>query len=564
MTRGIDKVIWPLSMPNYRLSAKVKRARHALALDDERDTFHPLLWEEEKEPEPPPGEQPRLQQVWFAGVHSDVGGGYPDDGLAYVSLDWMVKEAQAAGLRFVPHVLEEFDAARNPYGPIHNPRQGLGGYYRYQPRKISARLVPPDPRTRVMQDPDRGEQGFLVTARIHHSVLDRIRFGGDHYAPIVLPDRFDVVDSSGAIVQSAPGGASGLHPGERQEWVWNDVWRRRITYFATVLASANLAAFPLYQAKWPPSVCEGPFCALSPLFQAVTAVLPRFLEGWVEAYAAAPGWFVLNAIALAALILRSSALQRRIEDGMREQWEQCLGLRTGAPPRTVAGRNADLPANWIYRLRASPAYQRILQALKWRLLPYGFGAVTLVGAIALGAIVIWFLAARIGVVIAERSGSICTLDAQPARTERFSTADPCWPAGIRVEAGRRYTIEIEVSTGWSDAGLVATDPTGFGNERFAWPGRWLAVLSRRSLHDRWFQPLLRIREDGGGVQLQALDFCGRCADPQRRRFSLEFVAEVSGEVQITVNDAVLGLWLTGGFYADNRGDAEVRVTPVLP
>ena len=69
-------------MPNYGLSEKVKRARHALALDDERDTFHPLLWDEQHEYrliQAGTVKADRLQQVWFAGMHSDVGGGYPDD-----------------------------------------------------------------------------------------------------------------------------------------------------------------------------------------------------------------------------------------------------------------------------------------------------------------------------------------------------------------------------------------------------------------------------------------------------------------------------------------------------
>jgi uncharacterized protein (DUF2235 family) len=52
ITRGIDDWIWPLSMPNYQLSPRVKRGRHALALDDERDTFHPLIWDERGETDP--------------------------------------------------------------------------------------------------------------------------------------------------------------------------------------------------------------------------------------------------------------------------------------------------------------------------------------------------------------------------------------------------------------------------------------------------------------------------------------------------------------------------------
>ncbi len=46
LTRAIDNWIFPLSMPDYKLHAKVQCARHALALDDERDAFQPLLWDE--------------------------------------------------------------------------------------------------------------------------------------------------------------------------------------------------------------------------------------------------------------------------------------------------------------------------------------------------------------------------------------------------------------------------------------------------------------------------------------------------------------------------------------
>ena len=50
LTQGIDRWFWPLSMPELELSPKVKRACHVLALDDERNTFHPVLWDEEHEP----------------------------------------------------------------------------------------------------------------------------------------------------------------------------------------------------------------------------------------------------------------------------------------------------------------------------------------------------------------------------------------------------------------------------------------------------------------------------------------------------------------------------------
>src|SRR5215207_8466448 len=46
LTRAVDLFVWPLTMRDYNLNPRVKRARHALALDDERHTFHPRLWNE--------------------------------------------------------------------------------------------------------------------------------------------------------------------------------------------------------------------------------------------------------------------------------------------------------------------------------------------------------------------------------------------------------------------------------------------------------------------------------------------------------------------------------------
>src|SRR5689334_7516691 len=72
MTRGISQWILPLELPNRAFDHRIKRACHALSLDDERTTFHPVPWNEtDVSPEV-------LTQVWFAGV----GGGYPDDSLA--------------------------------------------------------------------------------------------------------------------------------------------------------------------------------------------------------------------------------------------------------------------------------------------------------------------------------------------------------------------------------------------------------------------------------------------------------------------------------------------------
>lgn len=69
----------------------VRNARQALAIDEARFDFRPEIWTDCS------GHQ-TLRQRWFAGVHSNVGGGYVDDGLANLSFHWILDEAIASGL----------------------------------------------------------------------------------------------------------------------------------------------------------------------------------------------------------------------------------------------------------------------------------------------------------------------------------------------------------------------------------------------------------------------------------------------------------------------------------
>ena len=81
---------------NVSLTPQVATARHALAIHERRRSFAPALWTEDKEKKATPD----VKQIWFDGVHSDVGGGYKEYELANRSLKWMVAEARAAGLVF--------------------------------------------------------------------------------------------------------------------------------------------------------------------------------------------------------------------------------------------------------------------------------------------------------------------------------------------------------------------------------------------------------------------------------------------------------------------------------
>lgn len=80
------------------LSSYVLHAYHAVAIDERRGPFKPTLWtlkDGEKRPE-----GTSLEQVWFAGVHCEVGGGYRDPELSEIPLLWMADKARERGLAF--------------------------------------------------------------------------------------------------------------------------------------------------------------------------------------------------------------------------------------------------------------------------------------------------------------------------------------------------------------------------------------------------------------------------------------------------------------------------------
>lgn len=78
----------------------VAHVRHAVAIDERRSCFRQNLMN--------PLEGQDVKNVWFAGAHSDVGGGYPPDasGLAKISFEWMMREARTFGMHIDPAALQ--------------------------------------------------------------------------------------------------------------------------------------------------------------------------------------------------------------------------------------------------------------------------------------------------------------------------------------------------------------------------------------------------------------------------------------------------------------------------
>lgn len=77
---------------DVRLSSHVKYAYQALAIDERRKPFVPAIWQTK------PAASQTVEQVWFAGVHSNIGGGYRDTGLSDLSFLWMTEKAHGVGL----------------------------------------------------------------------------------------------------------------------------------------------------------------------------------------------------------------------------------------------------------------------------------------------------------------------------------------------------------------------------------------------------------------------------------------------------------------------------------
>jgi uncharacterized protein (DUF2235 family) len=113
-----------------KLSRYVRNAFHAVAIDERRGPFRPTLWQRQDD-----AEGQTLEQVFFAGVHCDIGGGYREPELSDIPLGWMAGKARGCDLALRPDHLvldrehpdteERRDGrtvAPDPRGTLHNSR----------------------------------------------------------------------------------------------------------------------------------------------------------------------------------------------------------------------------------------------------------------------------------------------------------------------------------------------------------------------------------------------------------------------------------------------------------
>ena len=173
----INAVFHRFKFPDHVLNSKIKNAAHALSIDDARAAFEPVLWEQNS----------NLEQVWFAGVHANVGGGYPKQGMSLVALDWIIRKASEKALRVLLDDQQHFREHANVDDKLYDSRAGLGVFYRWKPRNMK----------KLWEQQKAGG-----TPLVHLSVLERIAHGTDGYAPGTLAPQVRVVyTSTGDLAQ---------------------------------------------------------------------------------------------------------------------------------------------------------------------------------------------------------------------------------------------------------------------------------------------------------------------------------------------------------------------------
>ena len=138
---------------DVRLDLHIRNACHAVAIDEGRRPFAPTLWTNR------PRSGQNVEQLWFPGAHSDVGGGRPNTALSDRALLWMWARAHAAGLALQPSAVRALRP--DELGPREDSMSLLYRLWGEYHRPVGER---------------RDDGGPLVTGeKVHFSAMRRLR-----------------------------------------------------------------------------------------------------------------------------------------------------------------------------------------------------------------------------------------------------------------------------------------------------------------------------------------------------------------------------------------------------
>lgn len=496
-----DKVLSPL----------VDKGCHAIAIDDQRHTFHPEMWQQDDTIAADGRE--RTEQVWFAGMHSNVGGGYPKDELAYVPLVWMMKRAAANGMTFDETVFEDYRRQANPIGRMYNSRAGLAMGYRYNPRNME----------------DIRRAAGIDTIKIHASVADRLFSGFAAYGPANFPSRFTFVTDDDVNPDTYPNERRILE--DKRDTFKNAfrdvsalVWWRRVLYGVVLSTILAVVSVPVWsQADASLGVCNGTTC----YFEWALGLLSTVTAGAADPLAAhlLANPLVLNgavSVLITALILQL-LLKRMTHQSGLDVWGHLTGT----------GRKIG-PKRWYHALghaiRTHGMSKAMARAFKAVVLRWGtwLAVLMVVPGLPLLGLINW----------SQNDGAACV--AADHADVGASTQNPCFDTGVSVVAGRTYTLTADDRYRWIDKTIDAPVPGGFRSDQGS-ALMHLASPFRRHQDQRWFQLMARIGDDDATAAAVG-------SNP------FTFTAPASGSLQVFVNDVVCEIcsdrWT---FYGNNVG-----------
>lgn len=538
-----DRLIYPLRFGNQALPCNVKRACQALAVDEERLSFYPVLWDEAPDSTrgtsstrralatacaflrnllfPVPkgdskvtkkgageGKYTGIEQVWFPGVHADVGGGYAMSNLSLVSLDWMISKVKRSLAR--PHGLRFFSSRRHEYihrcdwhGNSHDSRSGVKAYYRYKPRDIR----------RICDD--RG----ILTPSLHRSVLERIQQGVVSYSPTSLPETYKVASTRGTFKwksQYETASESAARVKAMDAALDVVFWRRWLHFAFTLSTLLALVAGVSQPGRWLDLSWQNPWW--------VGAALVGGSLAWLK--------WLASRTTLTHAVVAWSYLQR-----------QRLSITVASRSvRPIVYHKRFLPTTGLRSLlqRGPPSW-----VAKWSLSAFLF-LLTVFSFLG--------IASRSAFSVRASLDELCVPSKPDELREHghpsFDISEPCHASGIKLKKGAFYRFEVQ-SNRWRD-GCISTNANCSAR-----PDMLLAAFNRRHLSEPWLKLMGRVGPKGSETFA-----IGSGPTVYRSRSD--------GELFLYVNDAVLGFpwwgdrwsWPYRWAVGRNEGCAKLRVSPV--
>lgn len=200
----VSSVGWvynPVKLPYTAMNPDISLVRHAVSIDERRAMFRQNLWSK-----PSPGQD--VKQVWFAGVHSDVGGGYAENecGLSKIALDWMLTEAASAGMRVdaakknrVLGVTDSAQAKPDPAAALHKSLHGFWWLLELWPKRYwDVTSTPPGYRWKW----PLGRPRYIAPGSLVHTTVIARMNSVPTYRPPNLPQDYQATPDIAQAVAS--------------------------------------------------------------------------------------------------------------------------------------------------------------------------------------------------------------------------------------------------------------------------------------------------------------------------------------------------------------------------